>query len=224
MTPHQLHKINQRRKLDMDEKTMYKLSYGLFVLTVRENAKDNGCIINTAIQASLKPNQLSISVSKENYTHDMLKRTGEYNISILNNDVTFEMIKRFGFQSGKASDKFESFKSYARSKNGIYYISEGTNAYISAKVDKEIDLGSHTMFIGEVTDAVTINDIPSVTYEYYQNNIKPRPQKTDTEKTIWRCRICGYEYEGENLPDDFICPWCKHPASDFEKVTAESSL
>ena len=211
----------------MDKKAMYKLSYGLFVLTAREGEKDNGCIINTAIQAASEPNQLSICVNKSNYTHDMIERTGKFTVSVLNQNAQFELFKHFGFQSGRDTNKFESFEKCARGTNGIYYITEGTNAYISVTVNKTEDLGSHTMFIGEITDMEVLSDIPSVTYEYYQNNIKPKPEevgKTEEGQTIWRCRICGYEYVGEELPDDFICPLCKHPASDFEKVVKKTEV
>lgn len=205
----------------MDKKAMYKLSYGLFVLTARDGEKDNGCIINTAIQAASEPNQLSICVNKANYTHDMIERTGKFTVSVLSEQADFELFKRFGFQSGRDVDKFTNFTGCARGADGLYYITEGTNAYISVTVDKAVDLGSHTMFIGEITDMVVLSDTPSTTYEYYQNHIKPKPQtvgKTDKGQTVWRCRICGYEYVGEEIPDDFICPICKHPASDFEKI------
>lgn len=205
----------------MDKKAMYKLSYGLFVLTARENEKDNGCIINTAIQAASEPNQLSICVNKANYTHDMILRTGRFSVSILSEAAEFELFKHFGFQSGRDVNKFEAFEKCARGENGIYYITKGTNAYISVAVSKMEDLGSHTMFIGEITDMEVLSDVPSVTYEYYRSHIKPAPQPTekkDASQTVWRCRICGYEYVGEVLPEDFICPICKHPASDFEKV------
>jgi flavin reductase (DIM6/NTAB) family NADH-FMN oxidoreductase RutF/rubredoxin len=205
----------------MDKKAMYKLSYGLFVLTAKEGAKDNGCIINTAIQAASTPNQLSICVNKANYTHDMILRTGVFTVSVIDQSADFELFKHFGFQSGKEVDKFASFENCKRGGNDVLYITEGTNAYISVKVDQTIDLGSHTMFIGEITDMEVLSENASVTYEYYLKNIKPKPQatgKTDDGKTIWRCTICGYEYVGEELPEDFICPLCKHPASDFEKV------
>ena len=205
----------------MDKKAMYKLSYGLFVLTARDGEKDNGCIINTAIQAASEPNQLSICVNKANYTHDMIERTGKFTVSVLSEQADFELFKHFGFQSGRDVDKFTNFTGCARSADGLYYITEGTNAYISVTVDKTVDLGSHTMFIGEITDMAVLSDTPSTTYEYYQNHIKPKPQavgKTDEGQTVWRCRICGYEYVGEEIPDDFICPICKHPASDFEKI------
>lgn len=205
----------------MDKKAMYKLSYGLFVLTAKEAEKDNGCIINTAIQAASEPNQLSICVNKLNYTHDMIQRTGEFTVSVLSQNAAFDLFQHFGFQSGRDVNKFESFAQCTRGVNGIYYITEGTNAYISVKVNKTEDLGSHTMFIGEITDMEVLSTAPSVTYEYYLNNIKPKPQaegKADNSQTIWRCTICGYEYVGEELPEDFICPLCKHPASDFEKL------
>lgn len=205
----------------MDKKAMYKLSYGLFVLTAKEDSKDNGCIINTAIQAASEPNQLSICVNKLNYTHDMIKRTGAFTVSVISQNASFDLFKQFGFQTGREADKFADFSSCTRGANGIYYITEGTNAYISVKVTKSEDLGSHTMFIGEITDMEVLSEVPSVTYEYYLNNIKPKPQAVDiTEEgqTVWRCTICGYEYVGEELPEDFVCPLCKHPASDFEKI------
>ena len=209
----------------MDKKAIYKLSYGLFVLTAKEGEKDNGCIINTAIQAASTPNQLSICVNKANYNHDMIQRTGEFTVSVLAQDAKYELFQHFGFQSGREVDKFEKYTRCLRGKNGICYITEGTNAYISVKVNKTEDLGSHTMFIGEITDMEVLSEVPSVTYEYYLNHIKPKPQAvgtTESGQTIWRCTICGYEYVGEELPEDFICPLCKHPASDFEKVVKET--
>lgn len=205
----------------MDKKAMYKLSYGLFVLTAKDEEKDNGCIINTAIQASSMPNQLSICVDKANLTHDMIVKTGKFTVSVISQDAGFDLFKHFGFQSGKDVDKFTNFEKCKRGENSIYYITEGTNAYISVNVSKTEDLGSHTMFIGEITDMEVLSETPSVTYDYYLKNIKPQPENigTTTEgKTIWRCTICGYEYVGEELPKDFVCPLCKHPASDFEKV------
>ena len=205
----------------MDKKAMYKLTYGLFVLTANENGKDNGCIINTAIQAAGDPNQVSISVSKQNYTHDMIVRTGKFTVSSITEKADFSLFKRFGFQSGKDTDKFQGFDGWMRGINGGTYITESTNAYISVEVEKSVDLGSHTLFIGKVTDMEVLSDDKSVTYEFYQSNIKPKPEQVGTTpkgETVWRCIICGYEYVGEELPEDFICPWCKHPASDFEKI------
>ena len=205
----------------MDKKAMYKLSYGLFVLTAKDEEKDNGCIINTAIQASSMPNQLSICVNKANLTHDMIVKTGKFTVSVISQDAGFDLFKHFGFQSGKDVDKFKNFEKCKRGENLIYYITEGTNAYFSVNVSKTEDLGSHTMFIGEITDMEVLSETPSVTYDYYLKNIKPQPENVGTTtdgKTIWRCTICGYEYVGEELPEDFVCPLCKHPASDFEKI------
>ena len=200
---------------------------GIFTHFARADEKDNGCIINTAIQAASEPNQLSICVNKANYTHDMIVRPGKFTVSVLSQNAQFELFKHFGFQSGRDTNKFETFEKCSRGENGIYYITEGTNAYISVTVNKTEDLGSHTMFIGEITDMEVISNIPSATYDYYQNNIKPKPEdvgKAEDGQTIWRCRICGYEYVGEELPDDFICPLCKHPASDFEKVVKKTEV
>lgn len=205
----------------MDKKAMYKLSYGLFVLTAKDGEKDNGCIINTAIQAASAPNQISICVNKENFTHDMVLKTGEFTVSVISRKADFQLFKHFGMQSGRDTNKFADFDKCKRGANGLYYITEGTNAYISVKVTKTEDLGSHTMFIGEITDMEVLSPDASATYEYYQDEIKPKPQAvgtTEKGETIWRCTICGYEYVGEELPEDFICPLCKHPASDFEKI------
>lgn len=205
----------------MDNKAMYKLTYGLFVLTAKDDDKDNGCIINTAIQAASSPNQMSICVNKDNYTHDMIVKTGAFNVSVISQEADFDLFKHFGFQSGRDVDKFKDFSDCKTSSNGIKYITKGTNAYLSVKVSQTVDLGSHTMFIGEITDMEVLSETASASYEYYQNNIKPKPQAvrtTEDGQTVWRCVICGYEYVGEELPEDFICPICKHPASDFEKV------
>ena len=204
----------------MDNKTMYKLSYGLFVLTAKDE-KDNGCITNTAIQVTSEPNRISLAVNKSNYTHDMIIKTGIFTVSIISEDADFELFKHFGFQSGRDVDKFEGFADCKRLENGTLAITKGVNGYICGKVINTVDLGTHTLFIADVTDMEVLSDTPSATYTYYQSNIKPKPQATSAEekgKTVWRCKICGYEYEGEELPADFVCPVCKHPASDFEKV------
>ncbi|MBR6402468.1 MAG: flavin reductase [Eubacterium sp.] len=205
----------------MDKKAMYKLSYGLFVLTTKLGDKINGCITNTAIQVTTEPNQIAFAVNKLNLTHDMLLESKVFNISIISEEAEFSIFKRFGFQSGRDVDKFADYSAYRLNDSGIPIVTEGTNAYISGNVTNTVDLGTHTLFICAVTDMDILSDASSATYEYYQNNIKPKPEAvgtTPTGQTVWRCKICGYEYVGEELPDDFICPWCKHPASDFEKV------
>ena len=148
-----------------------------------------------------------------------MKESGKFNISILSERASFDLFKHFGFQSGREVDKFDGYTACKRSENGLYYITEGTNAYISATVEQTIDLGSHTMFIASVDDMEVLASDPSASYAYYQSSIKPKPEKKDAGgKTVWRCTVCGYVYEGDVLPDDFVCPLCKHPASDFEKV------
>lgn len=205
----------------MDKKVMYKLTYGLFVLTSEAGGRESGCIINTAGQVTSEPNRISIAVNKANFTHDLVKEGGRFNVSILSEDASFDTFQHFGFQSGRETDKFSGYVHCKRAENGLYYVTAGTNAYLSATVEQTIDLGSHTLFIAGVDGMEVLSDVPSATYAYYQAHIKPQPQKSAAPagKTVWRCKVCGYEYVGEELPADFICPLCKHPASDFEKVT-----
>ncbi len=205
----------------MDNKAMYKLSYGLFVLTAKVGDKENGCITNTAIQVASEPNQITVAVNKANYTHDMIMENKKCNISVISESASFDLFKHFGFQSGRDVDKFADFKDCEHSSNGLPYITKGTNAYFSLYIQNTVDLGSHTLFIGVPVAMEVLSNDPSCTYAYYQSNIKPKPEavgKTPDGQTVWRCKICGYEYVGEELPEDFICPVCKHPASDFEKV------
>lgn len=204
----------------MNEKALQKLSYGLYVLTTSYNGKDNGCIINTANQVASSPNIVTISVSNQNYTTEMIKKSGIFNISVISEKASFDIFKRFGFQSGKTADKFNGFSAVERTANGIYIVTEGTNSYLSLKVISATNLGSHTLFVAEITNADVLNEDVSATYLYYHSYIKPKPQtqSTPTGKTIWRCTICGYEEEIDELPEDFTCPLCKHPKSDFEKI------
>lgn len=204
----------------IDNDAMFKFSYGLFVLTAKDGDKDNGCIINTAAQLTSKPNRINIAVNKANFTHDMIMKTGVFNISFLSEKAEFDTFKRFGFASGRDTDKFDGFREYAeRSVNGLYYVTKGVNAFLSAKVIDTHDYGTHTLFIAEVTEAQVLSPDPSVTYAYYFAHIKPKPQpKIEEKKTGWVCKICGYVYEGEDLPADFICPLCKHGAEDFERI------
>lgn len=205
----------------MDKTAMYKLSYGLFVLTAKEGEKDNGCISNTVIQVTTEPNRIAVAVNKSNLTHDMIMNTSKFTVSILSEEADFEIFKHYGFQSGRDVNKFEDITDTKRTSNDTLAVLKGTNAYISANVISKTDLGTHTLFIADVVDGEVLNDVSSATYEYYQNNIKPKPEKTEKKeggKKVWRCKVCGYVYEGEELPEDFTCPWCKHPASDFELV------
>ncbi|MDO4312701.1 MAG: flavin reductase [Eubacteriales bacterium] len=200
----------------MDKKAMFKLTYGLFVLTAREGEKDNGCIINTAVQVTTEPNRITIAVNKKNYTHDMIMRTGIFNVSMLTEQSKFDTYKHWGFQSGAQVDKLEGMVC-PRAENGVVYVAGETNAYLSAKVVSSVDLGTHTLFLADVTDGEVLSDTESITYSYYQRNVKTAPKK-DEKKKGFVCSVCGYVYEGDTLPEDFICPWCKHPASDFNPL------
>ena len=200
----------------MDNKAMFNLSYGLFILTAKDGEKDNGCIVNTVGQVTYQPNRISLTVNKANYTHDMILKTKEFNVSVLAENSKFETYRHWGFQSGRNTDKLESI-SFKRSANGLVYIADETNAFFSAKVVSTLDLGTHTLFIADVTDGEVLSQVPSATYSFYQNNIKPKPASTEKRKGFI-CTVCGYIYEGETLPDDFICPVCKHPASDFRPL------
>ena len=200
----------------MDNKAMFNLSYGLFILTAKDGEKDNGCIVNTVGQVTSQPNRISLTANKANYTHDMILKTKEFNVSVLAENSKFETYRHWGFQSGRNTDKLESI-SFKRSANGLVYIADETNAFLSAKVVSTLDLGTHTLFIADVTDGEVLSQVPSATYSFYQNNIKPKPASTEKRKGFI-CTVCGYIYEGETLPDDFICPVCKHPASDFRPL------
>lgn len=203
---------------------LFNIQYGLFVITTKDGDRDNGCISNTVAQVTAQPNRISVALNKSNFTTELIQKSGRFTASILSEAADFELFKHFGFQSGRTVNKFADFTDCRRVSNGTFAITRGTNAFISADVEQSIDLGTHMLFIGLVTEMETLSDTPSATYNYYQANIKPKPQpagKTEDGKTIWRCSICGYEYVGEELPEDFICPICKHPASDFVKVAEE---
>ncbi|MBO4503826.1 MAG: flavin reductase [Bacteroidales bacterium] len=205
----------------MSTNPLFSIQYGLFIVTACKDGHDNGCITNTVAQVTQEPNQISVAVNKMNHTHDMIKESGRFTASIISEKADFELFKHFGFQSGREVDKFADFADCRRVKNGTLAVTRGTNAFISAEVTQMVDLGTHTLFVGRVTEMAPLTDVPSATYTYYQEHIKPKPEPvgvTAEGKTVWRCIICGYEYEGEELPADFICPICKHPASDFELV------
>lgn len=203
----------------MNTKAMFQLTYGLFVVTTNVDGKDYGCIINTAVQVA-NPNKIAIAINKSNYTHDMVMKSQNYTVSVLSEDADFSVFKHFGFQSGRDVDKFADYTDVERTPGGTYRLNKGANAYLSVKVETCVDLGSHTMFIGEAVDMDVLSNVPSMTYAYYHANVKPKPQPKKAAGK-WVCKICGYEYEGDVLPEDFVCPLCKHPASDFEYVPAE---
>lgn len=196
---------------------MFKLSYGLFVVTARDGDKDNGCITNTVQQVTASPNRISLAVNKQNFTHDMILKTNSFNVSIISEKASFELFRRFGFASGRDTDKFADFTTYERAENGLPFVTEGINAVICAEVAQSVDLSTHTLFIADVKEEKVLDEAPSATYQYYFDNIKPKPEAAPKKKG-WVCKVCGYVYEGENLPPDFVCPVCLHPASDFEPL------
>ena len=202
----------------IEKEAMYKLTYGLFVLTTTDGEKQNGCIVNTVSMITDSPKRITVFVNNGNYSAELLKKTGIFNVSVLTESAPFDIFKQFGFSSGRDTDKFAGGR-YATSENGLYYLPEHTNAVLSAKVVDSYDYGSHTLFVAEVTEAKTLSSEKSVSYEYYLNHIKPKPEaKKESAGKKWVCKICGYVYGGEELPPDYICPICKHPAEDFELI------
>ena len=198
----------------MDNTAMFKLSYGLYVLTAKDE-KDNGCIINTTIQVTSTPNRISVTVNKNNYTHDMIANTKKFNVSILDESAEFGIFEHFGFQSGRDTDKMKDLV-YGRSENNLPVLREYTNAFFSLKVQNTVTLPSHVVFLCTVEESEVINKDKSMTYAYYHASVKPKAKPAQSKG--WVCKICGYVHPEEILPDDFICPLCKHPASDFEKI------
>ncbi len=204
----------------IDDKAIFNISYGLFVLVARQGEKDNACIINVAQQITSDPLQLAICINKQNLTHDMVLHTLKFNLCPLSEEATMKPFQHFGFQSGKTVDKFAECEVELRTDNGLRYLPKYINSVISCVVTKSIDLGTHTLFVARVMEAKVLTDSPSITYAYYQEHIKPKPSNTQTLETSnkkkWVCEVCGYVYEGDELPDDFVCPLCKHGKSDFK--------
>ena len=201
----------------MDKKAFYQLTYGLFVLACADGEKDNACIINTVIQSASSPNKLSFAVNKANYTAELLAAEDDVAVSVISEEADFALFQRFGFQSGRNVDKFAGLSEVLRTENGTLAVTRGTNAYFAAHIVQRQDVGSHILFTAEVTESQVLSHSAPVTYAYYLANIKPKPQKPT--KTVWRCKVCGYEYDSETLPEDFICPLCKHGAADFEPIS-----
>ena len=200
----------------MDLSALFKLSYGLFVLTARDGDKDNGCIINTAIQVTASPAKAAIAVNKANFTADMIGKTGRFCLSVLTESAPFGLFEQFGFCSGRDADKFAGCGYDTRVSGGLRYVPEFTNGVIAAVAAQSYDCGTHTMFIADVAETLVLSDAPSMTYQYYFDHVKPKPQPP--QKKGYVCNVCGYVYEGDSLPADFICPLCKHGAADFKPL------
>ena len=198
-----------------DMTALYKLGYGLYVVTSNDGKKDNGLIVNTVSQVADNPNKIAVTINKANYSHHVIKQTGVMNVNCLTVDAPFHVFEVFGFQSGRNVDKFADCTPL-RSENGLVFLPRYINAFLSLKVEQYVDLESHGMFICSVTEARTISDRESMTYAYYHANVKPKPQTEGKKGYV--CTICGYVYEGDPLPEDFICPLCKHGVQDFEPI------
>lgn len=199
-----------------DLSALFKIGYGLYVVTSNDGKKDNGLIVNTVTQVTNSPNRVAVIINKDNYSHHVIKQTGIMNVCCLSVDAPFRIFENFGFRSGRSADKFEGI-STLRSDNGLVFLPRYINAFMSLKSEQYVDLGTHGMFICSITEARTISDAETMTYTYYQEKVKPKPETEGKKGFV--CKICGYVYEGDELPDDFICPLCKHGASDFEPIS-----
>ena len=202
----------------IDNTAFFKLAYGLYVITTNDGKKDNGMICNTVVQVTNNPPRLAVTINKSNYTHDVIKTTGKLNVCTIAETAAFPLFQLYGFKSGRDANKLAGVE-VIRSSNGLALITNDINSYFSLEVEAYNDLGSHGMFICKVIEAKTLSKVPTMTYAYYHANVKPKPQAT--KKKGWVCAICGYVYEGDELPQDFVCPLCKHPASDFKRLKGE---
>jgi len=198
-----------------DLTALFNIGYGLYVVTSNDGKKDNGLIVNAVTQVTNTPNRIAVTINKDNYSHHVIKQTGKMNVNCLSVDAPFSVFEKFGFVSGRNVDKFADYEAI-RSDNGLYFLPRHINSFMSLEVEQYLDLGTHGMFICSVTEARVISNRETMTYTYYQNNVKPKPQTEGKKGFV--CKICGYIYEGDTLPDDFICPLCKHGAADFEPI------
>ena len=199
----------------IDKNSLFKIAYGLYVITMNDGSRDNGMICNAVMQVTNEPLQVAVAINKANYSHEVIQKSGLMNVNVLSEAAPFSVFQNFGFRSGRDNDKFADVP-FTRSANGLPVLSPDCNAFYSLKVEQSIDLGTHGMFICAVTEARVISDVETMTYTYYQENVKPNPQTEGKKGYV--CKICGYVYEGEELPEDFVCPLCKHGAADFEPI------
>ena len=208
--------FDDKFKSKNDFSALFNIGYGLYVVTSNDGNKDNGLIVNTVTQVTNTPNRIAVTINKENYSHHVIKNTGKMNVNCLSIEAPFAVFEAFGFRSGRNTDKFAGC-SPLRSENGLAVLPKHINSFMSLKVAQYVDLGTHGMFICDVTEAKIISKAETMTYTYYQNNVKPKPETEGKKGFV--CKICGYVYEGDTLPEDFICPLCKHGAADFEPIS-----
>ncbi len=199
----------------VDSRAFYAIGYGLYVVTTRENGKDSGLIVNSVIQIASNPTVLAVCINRSNYSCGVVQRSGKMNVNVLTEDTPFQVFQRFGFQSGKDTDKMKGLV-YGRSENNLPFLREYTNAFFSLKVQNTVTFPSHVMFLCTVEESATLGNGKSMSYAYYHASVKPKAKPAKSKG--WVCKICGYVHPEETLPADFICPICKHPASDFEKL------
>ena len=210
------YEVQQGQDINKNDLTaLFKIGYGLYVVTSSDGSRDNGLIVNTVSQVTNTPNRIAVTINKDNYSHHVIKQTGMMNVNCLSIEAPFSIFERFGFQSGRKVDKFEGMD-FLRSDNGLAFLGSYINAMISLKVEQYVDLGTHGMFICTITEARVMNNIETMTYSYYQSNVKPKPKTAGKKGFV--CKICGWVYEGDTLPDDIVCPLCKHGAADFEPI------
>ena len=200
---------------NIDTKALFRIGYGLYVITARVDGRDNGTVVNAVMQVTNTPNRIAVCINKASYSHDLIKQSGVMNLNCLTKDAPFSLFQRFGFQSGREVDKFVDLTPL-RAQNGVAVLPEHINAYLSLAVERYIDLDTHGIFICTITEAKVVSDAESVTYDYYQKSIKPKPEKAPVKGYV--CRVCGWVYDGDPLPEDIECPICHHGASDFEPI------
>ena len=199
----------------IEANALFNIGYGLYAITYNDGIRNNGLIVNTVIQLTSTPLKVSVTINKQNYSHDVILKTKRMNVNCLTIHTPFEIFEKLGFHSGRDTDKLKGILNW-ESSNGLSVLTaDYINSFFSLQVEDTVDLGTHTMFICSVTEAVSISDEETMTYSYYHKNVKPKPQ---AKTKGYVCKICGYVYEGESLPDDFVCPLCKHGAIDFEKI------
>lgn len=199
----------------IEANALFNIGYGLYAITYNDGIRNNGLIVNTVVQLTSSPLKVAVTINKQNYSHDVILKSKKMNVNCLTIDTPFEIFEKLGFHSGRDTDKLNGILNW-ESSNGLSVLTaDYINSFFSLYVEEAVDLGSHTMFICKVTEAISISDIETMTYSYYHKNVKPKPQ---AKKKGYVCKICGYVYEGETLPDDFVCPLCKHGASDFERI------
>ena len=198
-----------------DLSALFRIGYGLYVVTSNDGRRDNGLIVNTVTQVTSAPNRVAVCISKENYSHHVIRQTGQMNVNCLTIDAPFALFENFGFRSGRNADKFDSVK-ILRSDNGLVFLPQYINAFLSLRVEQYLDFDTHGLFVCAVTEARVLSDRESMTYAYYQEHVKPKPATEGKQGYV--CKVCGYVYEGKTLPEDFICPLCKHGAADFEAI------